>query len=212
MPPIELFPSFLLAALACNLAPGPDLLGILSYGMSQGRRAGQGFAFGVGTGVLFHTALAVLGLSALIAASPVAFRIVLYAGASYLIYLGARALTSRARLEELEQTDQQLPGGFWKSAGHGFLTNALNPKVALFFLAFLPQFINPSVDVPQQLLALGLVFWAMTTVLYITFGYFSGTIGEWLKRRASVGQWIDRIAGALFVGLGLHLLMAGHKP
>ncbi|MCG6156391.1 LysE family translocator [Rubinisphaera margarita] len=212
MPPLELFPSFLLAALACNLAPGPDLLGILSYGMSRGRRAGQGFAFGVGLGVLFHTALAVLGLSALIAASPIAFRIVLYAGASYLIYLGARALCSRTTLEELEQTQCDLPGGFWKSAGHGFLTNALNPKVAIFFLAFLPQFINPGREVSQQLLALGLVFWSMTNVLYITFGYFSGTIGEWLKQRASVGQWVDRIAGALFVGLGLHLLLVGQKP
>lgn len=212
MPPVDLLLPFLLAALVCNLAPGPDLLGILTYGMSRGRRAGLGFAFGVGLGCLFHTALAVVGISAIIAASPTAFRVFLYAGAAYLIYLGIRAFSNKGAFNKLDSTDQAVRDGFWPSLRRGFITNALNPKVGLFFLAFLPQLIDPSRTVATQLAVLGATFWLMTTVLYTALGYFSGTIGEWLRRRASVSLWLDRVTGCLFIGLGLHLIFFGSKP
>jgi threonine/homoserine/homoserine lactone efflux protein len=94
----------------------------------------------------------------------------------------------------------------------GFLTNALNPKVALFFLAFLPQFVDSTRAVAPQLAVLGLIFWTTTTVLYTTLGYFSGTVGEWLRRRSRVGRWLDRVTGALFLGLAAHLIFFGRRP
>ncbi|PQO38716.1 lysine transporter LysE [Blastopirellula marina] len=211
MPPIELLPYFLFAMLVISVTPGPDMLGILSYGVGRGRQAGMGFAIGVGLGTLFHTLLAVVGISAVVATSPWAFRFIVYAGASYLIYLGTRALVAPAKGEGMA-LDAQVPRqSFSEACLRGFLCNALNPKVGLFFLAFLPQFIDSSQPAWSQLLVLGIVFWLWVTLSYSLLGYYSGLVGGWLRGRPSTGQWIDRVTGALFVGLGLHLIFTGQK-
>jgi len=211
MPPVELLPYFLLAMMAISMTPGPDMLGILSYGVSRGRQAGMGFAFGVGLGTLFHTLLAVVGISAVVATSPWAFRLIVYAGASYLIYLGTRAIVSQAKVEEVPRDQPAARQSFGEACLRGFLCNALNPKVGLFFLAFLPQFVSADSPAWSQLLVLGIVFWLWTTLSYSLLGYYSGLVGAWLRGRPSAGQWIDRVTGALFVGLGLHLIFTGQK-
>lgn len=211
MPPIELLPYFLFAMLVISLTPGPDILGILSYGMARGRQAGIGFAIGVGLGTLFHTLLAVIGLSAVVAASPWAFRFIVYAGASYLIYLGTRAIVTRSGEEGVTWEKTVPRQGLREACLRGFLCNALNPKVGLFFLAFLPQFIEADRPAWSQLIVLGVIFWLWVTLSYSVLGYYSGLIGGWLRGRPSTGQWIDRVTGALFVGLGLHLIFTGNK-
>lgn len=211
MPPLELLPYFLFAMLAISMTPGPDMLGILSYGVGRGRQAGMGFAVGVGLGTLFHTLLAVAGISAVVATSPWAFRFIVYAGASYLIYLGTRALVARSSGQEATWDEQVPRQGFREACLRGFLCNALNPKVGLFFLAFLPQFIDADRPAWSQLMVLGPVFWLWVTFSYTLLGYYSGLVGGWLRGRPSTGQWIDRVTGALFVGLGLHLIFTGQK-
>ncbi|MBA2112998.1 LysE family translocator [Bremerella alba] len=211
MPPFESLPYFLLAMLAISMTPGPDMLGILSYGVGRGRRAGMGFAIGVGLGTLFHTLLAVAGISAVVATSPWAFRFIVYAGASYLIYLGTRALLTQGKGEGVSWDAQVPRQSFGEACLRGFLCNALNPKVGLFFLAFLPQFIDVGRPAWSQLLVLGVVFWLWVTLSYSLLGYYSGMVGGWLRDRPSTGQWVDRVTGGLFVGLGLHLIFTGQK-
>lgn len=211
MPPIESLPYFLLAMLVISMTPGPDMLGILSYGIARGRQAGMGFAFGVGLGTLFHTVLAVVGISAVVATSPWAFRFILYAGASYLIYLGTKALMSRGNVDEFAIDDKPARQSFGEACLRGFVCNALNPKVGLFFLAFLPQFIDAGRPAWSQLLVLGIVFWLWTTLSYSLLGYYCGVVGQWIRGHASTGRWIDRVTGTLFVGLGLHLIFTGQK-
>ncbi|MCW3062796.1 MAG: lysine transporter LysE [Capsulimonas sp.] len=202
------FVSFLAASLICVVAPGPDNLGVLSLGLSRGRKAGIGFAAGCALGCLTHTTWASLGLTALVAASPAAFNAMKFAGAAYLCYLGVKALRSKgASLDSKEAP----AGDARQFLTRGFVSNALNPKVALFFLAFLPQFVNPRGPVGLQMLLLGVCFGVMTLAVFSLVGYFSGAIGAWLRRRPFFSQWLDRATGCLFIGLGVRLALAKQR-
>ncbi len=212
MPTADLYLGFLVASLVCIVAPGPDNLGVLSVGMSRGRRAGIGFAVGCGLGCLSHTLWAVVGISALIASSQSAFRVLQYAGAAYLFYLGIKALRSRGSFGQLAQGGQDERGvSMVPFVGRGFVSNALNPKVALFFLAFLPQFVAARESVSLQIGLLGVTFSLLTMLAFATLGYFSGVVGEWIQRRSGVGRWLDRATGCVFLGLGTHLALAGRR-
>jgi threonine/homoserine/homoserine lactone efflux protein len=203
----EQFLAFLPAALLITVAPGPDNLMVLGFGMSRGRAAGIAFGLGCGIGCLSHTALATLGVSALIAASPAAFLALRVGGCLYLVWLGVHALRSRGevRLAAARGADEPLFRLFAK----GLLANAINPKVALFFLSFLPQFILAERGhVGWQTAQLGLVFTAQAALLFGLLGYFSGGIGQWLQRHTRAGVWLDRLAGTIFVTLGLRLIVA----
>lgn len=196
---------FVLAAVLITASPGPDNLMVLSVGVSKGRRHGIAFGLGCALGCLSHTALAVAGVSALVAASPLAFTALRIAGGAYLIWLGVGALRSRggARIGEPGAADRSLSGLFLR----GVLANAINPKVVLFFLSFLPQFVVVrSGGVAWQMAALGLVFTAQAAVLFCLLGYFAGSVGQWLGRQPRAGLWLDRVAGAVFIGLGLRLI------
>jgi threonine/homoserine/homoserine lactone efflux protein len=197
---------FLLAALLITASPGPDNLMVLSMGMSRGRR--QGIAFGVGCalGCLSHTALAVVGVSALVAASPLAFTALKWGGGVYLIWLGVQALRSQGGSTlQTGAREQSLRGLFLK----GLVANAINPKVVLFFLSFLPQFVLPAQGgVSLQLGLLGLLFTAQALLLFGLLGWFAGSIGAWLQRRPRAGLWLDRLAGTVFVALGLRMVVA----
>ncbi|MGZ3181246.1 MAG: LysE family translocator [Telluria sp.] len=200
------FLSFLLAAMVITISPGPDNLMVLGMGISQGRKQGMAFGLGCALGCLNHTILAVIGVSALIAASPVAFTALKVCGGLYLIWMGIGALRSRggARVAPVAQA-QPLRQLFFK----GLLANAINPKVVLFFLSFLPQFVMPANGhVPAQMALLGLTFTLQGALLFGLLGYFSGAIGQWLNRRPAAGLWLDRLAGAVFVGLGVRLLVS----
>ncbi|MBV8657049.1 MAG: LysE family translocator [Burkholderiales bacterium] len=203
----EQFLGFLSAAVLITLSPGPDNLMVLSLGASRGRKLGMAFGLGCAAGCLSHTLLAALGVSALIAASPLAFTGLKVAGGLYLLWMGWQALRSKGEAKigaasAAEASPLQL-------FGKGLIANAINPKVVMFFLAFLPQFVFAARgDAPGQIAQLGVVFTLQAAVLFGTLGYFAGHIGQWLGRHGRAGLWLDRIAGTIFVGLGLKLIVS----
>jgi threonine/homoserine/homoserine lactone efflux protein len=203
----EQFAGFLAAALLITVSPGPDNLMVLGMGMSRGRKQGMVFGLGCALGCLSHTVLATLGVSALIAASPTAFTALKVLGGLYLIWLGIGALRSRggARVDGSGIPDESLLRLF----GKGLFANAINPKVVLFFLSFLPQFVVAARgDASWQTAQLGLLFTLQACILFGLLGYFSGAVGKWINRNPRAGLWLDRVAGTIFVGLGLRLIIA----
>jgi threonine/homoserine/homoserine lactone efflux protein len=198
---------FLIAALAITVSPGPDNLMVLGTGVARGRKYGVAFGMGCALGCLSHTVLAVLGVSALLAASPLAFTLLRIAGGLYLVWLGLQALrsTGGGRIEAQAKDARE---SAWRLFFKGVLANAINPKVVLFFLSFLPQFVIPSNGgVAWQMAALGLLFTAQAALLFGLLGYFAGAVGHALTRRPRVGLWLDRVAGTIFLGLGLRLMV-----
>jgi threonine/homoserine/homoserine lactone efflux protein len=200
---MESYFAFIIGSLICTAAPGPDNLAIISLGLAHGRRAGMGFAIGCALGCLTHTIWVTLGVAALVATSDIAFGILKYAGAAYLVFLGVQALRSDgAKISEAK------PEASSRFLLRGFIANAINPKVALFFLAFLPQFVSQTGHVSLQMLFLGLSFAVLTLVVFLPLGYFSGRVGGWLRGRPSVARWMDRLTGMLFIGLAIRLALA----
>jgi len=204
--PEQLF-GFLAAAILVTLSPGPDNLMVLSTGIAKGRARGMAFGLGCAMGCISHTVLAVLGVSALIAASPAAFTALKIAGGLYLIWMGWGAIRSRggAHVAAAGAPGESAARLFAK----GLVAAAINPKVVLFFLSFLPQFVVAARgDANVQIGLLGLVFTLQAAVIFGLLGYFSGSIGAWLQRTPTAGAWLDRIAGAVFIGLGLRMIVA----
>jgi threonine/homoserine/homoserine lactone efflux protein len=196
---------FLATSVAITLAPGPDNLQVLARGISQGKAAGFVAALGFAAGISFHTTLAALGVAALLRSSPVAFEVVKLAGAAYLVWIGIKALRSRGLSTAHERPAQPLPAVFRQSV----IGNLLNPKVTLFFIVFLPQFVNPhgAQSVMLQMFELGGVFMLQTVAVFSMFGVCAGIIGVWLKRRPRAGVWLDRLAGATFIALGIRVAL-----
>ncbi len=204
----EQFFGFLTAALLITASPGPDNLMVLSMGVSRGRKQGVAFGLGCALGCLSHTILAALGISALISASPIAFTSLKIAGGLYLIYLGSQALRSRGIGHQIGA--QNYPqDSLLKLFSKGLIANSINPKVVLFFLSFLPQFvIQQNGHIGLQTAQLGITFTVQAVVLFGLLGYFSGAVGQWLNKRPKAGLWLDRIAGSIFIALGLRLVLA----
>ena len=202
--------AFVLAALVLTLSPGPDNLLVLSLGVSRGRRAGMVFGLGCALGCLSHTALAVLGVSALLASTPWALSALKLVGGSYLMWLGLQAWrhagTATVKLDA--GASGAAPEGLWRLFGRGLLANVVNPKVVLFFLSFLPQFVQVGgPPVASQLAWLGAVFTLQAAVVFGALGWGAGALGSWLTRRPGVGRWLDRAAGTVFIGLGARLVV-----
>lgn len=204
---IEQISGFLAAAVLITLSPGPDNMMVLGVGMSRGRARGMAFGLGCALGCLSHTLLATIGVSALIAASPAAFTALKVAGGLYLVWLGFGALRSRggAKASDVPAEPEPLPKMFMR----GVLANAINPKVVLFFLSFLPQFVVAAHGHANvQTAALGIIFTIQAAILFGLLGYFSGSVGRWLARSPKAGMWLDRVAGGIFVALGLKLIVS----
>ncbi|GAB3628613.1 lysine transporter LysE [Pandoraea terrae] len=198
---------FLLASVAITFAPGPDNMQVLARGIAQGRRAGVAAALGFAAGCLFHTTIAAVGMAAVLRSSEWAFHAIKLAGAAYLVWIGFKAVTARGGLS-VAQEAQGVP--LWTVFRQSVLGNMMNPKVTLFFLVFLPQFVNPgATHAGWQMFLLGLVFMAQTAVVFSAFGLFAGSLGGWLKRRPGTGRWLDRLAGATFIGLGIRVALPG---
>jgi threonine/homoserine/homoserine lactone efflux protein len=196
--------AFLLAASLITISPGPDNLMVLSLGMSRGRKQGMAFGLGCALGCLSHTALAAIGVSSLLLASPVAFTALRVGGGLYLFWLGVQALRSKGGAHV---PDDAPAHSAMQLLWRGVLANAINPKVMLFFLAFLPQFVQADRgDVPWQLAQLGLAFTLQAALLFGVLGYFAGTVGQWFARWPAVAVWFDRLAGLIFCGLGARLM------
>ncbi|ERE03357.1 LysE family translocator [Pseudogulbenkiania ferrooxidans] len=201
--------AFLAAAMLITVTPGPDNLMVLSQGISRGRSQGMAFGLGCALGCLNHTLLAALGVSALIAASPLAFAALKIAGGAYLVYLGWGAIRSSGASFDANAQASGPQGSLAATFRRGLIANAINPKVVLFFLAFLPQFVNPAQGpVGLQTAILGALFTLQGALIFGALGYFSGHVGQWLAKSRKASQWLDRIAGAVFIGLGLRLILA----
>jgi len=209
---------FVAAGLLLNLTPGPDVFCIIEQSLRRGVRAGLAASLGVAAGCCIHIAAAALGVSALVAASATAFAVLKWVGAAYLVYVGVAMLRSRASGIDLPpQADADAPPGVAGTQRaaflRGFWTNALNPKVALFFLAFVPQFIAPGTPHASLVfLALGLLF--NFNALWVSFGW--ALVAAWTARRVGAVRrglhGLERAAGLLFIGFGLRLAFTDAPP
>jgi threonine/homoserine/homoserine lactone efflux protein len=209
MPDHAAFLTFLVAALALNFAPGPDMLYVLGRSLGQGRKAGVVSSLGIFAGCLVHIAAAALGLAALLRASAVAYNVIRYAGAAYLIYLGVRTLASKDARNELSPGASPSPASLSRIFMQGVITNVLNPKVAMFFVAFLPQFVNGARgSVVFQIAVLGLIFDAGGTLVNIGVAFFAGEIGNRLRESIRAARWQRWLTGSIFIGLGVRLGLA----
>ena len=208
MPELHSFLLFLAAGLALNFTPGPDMLYVTARGASEGRAAGVASALGIGAGTLFHITVVALGLAALLRAVPVAYLALRIAGAIYLIYLGVRAFRSGSTLN-LQRVE---PAALSVVFRQGVITNVLNPKVALFFLAFLPQFVDPARGNPVvQIIVLGLVFDFTGTLVNLGVAFGASGAASRLREADRARAVLQKVTGVLFVGLGLRLAFAGRK-
>ena len=202
---IENFYLFLTVSILINLSPGPDMLYTAARSLSQGTKAGIFSALGIFTGCLFHTCAAVLGLSAILAQSAFWFSIIKYAGVAYLIYLGIKSILNNKPPETELAKLSAIP--YRKIFMQGFITNLLNPKVAIFFLSFLPQFINPSSPfIREQILFLGLWFDVQGTLILIVVAILTGYFSRILIGNKNFWKWQDKITGLILVALGIRML------
>jgi RhtB (resistance to homoserine/threonine) family protein len=203
-------PLFIASGLLLNIAPGPDSILIMTRSATQGWRAGSAAALGIGAGTCVHVLAAALGLSALLSTSAMAFSIVKWIGAAYLVYIGLMMLLSRRRDAALAGEAAILAAQpYRKIFVQGFLTNVLNPKVALFFLAFVPQFIDPQAPhKAMAFIALGAIFnfngmlWCNSLALFTAFASRRLTIA------GALSQWLNRGIGALFLSFGVKLALS----
>jgi len=198
---------FVISGILLNLTPGQDTLYILGRSIAQGRRAGVLSVLGIVTGSFVHTVAAAFGLSAILATSAAAFTIVKWTGAVYLTYLGVRMILQRAEPAAAPlHFDQERSGAIYRA---GFLTNLLNPKVALFFMAFLPQFVAPSSDSRiLPFLFLGALFMTTGTLWCLILAWFGSAMSGRLRNNPSFAVRLRRATGALFVGLGVRLAVS----
>jgi RhtB (resistance to homoserine/threonine) family protein len=201
------FGLFLAAGILLNLTPGPDTVYILGRSIAQGREAGIASALGICVGSIFHTCATALGLSAILATSALAFGAIKILGGAYLIFLGLKMVLDRRK-------HLNLPSNFRRRTvmaafRQGVFTNIMNPKVALFFLAFLPQFIDPVSNIKVlAFLILGFTFVTTGTIWCLVIAWFASIFSERLRNNETISQWLNRTAGALFVFLGLRLATA----
>lgn len=206
---IENFWVFALTALMLNLTPGNDMLYVMARSSGQGVKAGVVSSFGIMAGCMVHMLAAVAGISALLSQSAVAFNVIKYIGAAYLVYLGIQAIIKKKAAVGVHQNST--PVSYKKIFWQGMLTNVLNPKVALFFLAFLPQFIDPLQNAALQILLLGCWFNVSGTVVNIAVAFLFGSIGSFILRWPNFVLWQQRITGSLLIALGIKVALSSKK-
>ena len=210
MPDLASLWTFFVAALALNLTPGADMTYVIARTATQGRAAGIAASFGIAGGSFVHTALAAFGVSAILAHSEAAFITVKAVGAAYLLYLAWKALMSGAARAATPTALPPVP--LWRLFGEGMLTNILNPKVALFILAFLPQFVDPNAGpVWLQILLLGTLFNTSGTTVNCIVTLSTATAAGLLRGSAGIGRWLNRLSALVFVGLAIRLALAERR-
>jgi threonine/homoserine/homoserine lactone efflux protein len=196
---------FLVASALLTIAPGPDIIYVLTRAITQGTRAGIAAALGFASGCVFHTALAAVGIAALIRSSPIAFDLVRYAGAAYLAYIGVQALRHRSSFSIEGARDERALATIYRQSVIG---NMLNPKVTLFFLAFLPQFVDAAAGhVGWQMALLGVIFMLQTLVIFGAVAIFSGWIGDRVRAKPAIGERLNIFAGITFIALGIRVAL-----
>jgi threonine/homoserine/homoserine lactone efflux protein len=208
MPSASTLAVFAAASFALIIVPGPSVLYIVGASISQGRRAGLTSMLGVQAGGLIHVFAAAVGVSALIASSAEAFNVVKFAGAAYLVYLGVQRIRHAGEDDHAEQPPRSHAHLFRQ----GVVVNVLNPKVAIFFVAFLPQFIDPAAGTPGlQIVILGLLFLLIAMISDGTYALLAGTAAEHLRGSFKSRRRLDRISGTIIIGLGAVAVLTGHR-
>ncbi|WP_442485209.1 LysE family translocator [Aeoliella sp. SH292] len=200
---IDNYWAFILAAIVFSMTPGIDTFFVLNRSVAQGRRSGFFSTLGISTGVLVHTFIAAVGLSALIAQSALAFALIKYLGAAYLVFLGISKLVQRAGDAPSIETPSTGTTTAWNDFRSGVLTNVLNPKVGLFFIAFFPQFIRREMlESYTPFVVLGITYALIALVWLLALSWLAGTVSHRLRETPAFSRWMDRTAGAVFVALG----------
>ncbi|UGU17295.1 LysE family translocator [Sinomicrobium kalidii] len=202
---IENFLTFVVTAVFFIITPGIDTVFVLNKSISQGKKAGIYSTLGINSGILAHTVFAALGLSVIVAKSAVLFMLVKYVGAAYLIYLGIAKLITRKGTVATRSTEPHR-----KTSGQnyfsGLVTNILNPKVALFFIAFFPQFIDPAqLQNPLPFILLGITFALMGTAWLLILTFFAGTFSKKFTEHPKIDHWLNKFSGAVFIAMGLKI-------
>jgi threonine/homoserine/homoserine lactone efflux protein len=197
---------FLGASVAITLAPGPDNTFVVAQGISRGRKAAITTALGMCSGISVHTTAAALGVSAILYSSATAFTVLKYAGAAYLLFLAYKAIKEKGGItQQKDEGKQRLTVLFRR----GFIMNIVNPKVALFFLAFLPQFVSTqSGSAARQMFLLGLVFMAQAVIVFSAIGFLSGGIGNSVLKRPRIARFFAWLTAGVFASLGVRLALA----
>ncbi len=202
---------FFSTALALNIAPGPDLLYILTKTIANGRKVGVASALGVCTGALFHVFAAAVGLSAILVSSALAFTVVKFVGVAYLLYLAWDSFKSAGTSLQVS-ADGQPKESAWAAFRQGVLVDILNPKVAIFFMAFLPQFVREGQGaVPLQLVYLGLLVIAVAVVVEVSYVLLASKLTNKVRSSKRLSVWLDRTVGAVFVALGIKLAVSSSR-
>ena len=203
-------PTFLLSSFLLWITPGTDTMYILARSISQGRQAGVVSALGISSGTLIHTLFAAFGLSAILATSAQAFTTIKIVGAAYLIYLGLQALLKKSKPVLASKVSAL---SHWQIYRQGVVTNVLNPKVAIFFLAFLPQFVDPTASFGTlPFLVLGVLFVTGGTVWCLLLAAFSAIATANVRHNETAADWLERLTGGVYIGLGLNLLRSKSQP
>jgi threonine/homoserine/homoserine lactone efflux protein len=197
------FQLFIISSIIIIIAPGPDFIYVTTRGISDGNKAGVTSAIGISAGLLIHTLFAAFGLSAIIQASRIAYSIIKYLGAGYLIFIGIKAIISKNKIDEFKTDRTYNNGNIFKQ---GILTNVFNPKAIVTFMAFLPQFVNVNISHPvTQFTLLGLILSTMAIIWFGFVGYFAGIFGSIIKRNKIIQDGIKYISGSIMILLGLRL-------
>jgi threonine/homoserine/homoserine lactone efflux protein len=206
MIPLDVLVTFFATALILGVVPGPDNLFVLTQAAAKGRASGIVVTFGLLTGLLVHTIAVALGISVIFKTSPVAFTILKVFGVGYLLYLAYGAF--RANKESIKDRNKK-PTSLVSLYRRGIIMNISNPKISIFFLAFLPQFTDPARgEVSLQVVILGVVFIIATLIIFLIISFLAGTIGDYLKNSDKAQTYLNRIAGTVFVGLALKLALS----
>lgn len=209
MPALSTLIAFSGATLLLVLLPGPNLLFILGAGIDGGRRTAIAAALGVELGTMIHVVAAALGLSAVLQSSAAAFSTVKYLGVAYLVYLGVRSLRSG---HDARAGETAAPQSILRAMQRGAFVNVLNPKVSLFFLAFLPQFIDPERSASPQVLVLGSIFFMIALAADLVYALGSGTLGRWMANRPHLFDRQQRVAGMIYLCLAGFTAIQGTRP
>lgn len=200
--------TFLIASCLIGIAPGPDNLFVLTQSILHGRTAGVWVTLGLCTGLLVHTAAVVLGVAAIVQASAIAFSVLKFAGSAYLVYLAWKAFTSAP--QALAESDGGNSMDALSLYRRGIIMNITNPKVSMFFLAFLPQFVDPTKGSPaMQTFSLGGLFMLMTLIVFGGVAAMAGQLGRVLKRSPRAQLLMNRLAGVVFLGLAVKVATSG---
>ncbi|MEM7538340.1 MAG: LysE family translocator [Chloroflexota bacterium] len=201
---------FMITSFAIIISPGQDMFLVMSRSLSQGPKAGVAISAGVATGLVGHTILATLGLGALLMASETLFSVLKFVGAAYLVYLGVQSIRTKPDSETLPNSDVTTPASThytpFKLFMQGVISNLSNPKIAIFYIAYLPQFVPIGYTQPTVMLfTLGVMFALLTFLIKGVIGVGAGSLSTWLRTRPVVQLWINRVSGVMLIGLGVRL-------